>query len=170
MKKVITTTSRSPRANEVNDIDYHFLGRDEFEKGIKNESFAEWVEYGGNLYGTQKAELEHALENDTLWKIDPSRAGEVRDFIKRSYPPEKAHQLIERVVVIYINTSDDIVLERLQRRGLQTSEIQKRMSDDAKIWQQYKDKYDFVIDNISGQLDMTINKVCKIIDESKNSK
>ena len=167
LKKVITTTSRVPRTGEKDGVDYHFLKREQFEDRIRENAFAEYVEYGGNFYGTAKIELEQALESDTLWKIDPSRAGEVRDFINRSYTGEKAQQLIKRVLVIYINTSDDVVLERLKRRSLSNLEIQKRMSDDTKIWQQYKDKYDFVIENISGQLDQTIHKVCNIIDRSK---
>lgn len=159
LKKVLTTTSRTPRQYEENEIDYHFLTRNEFENKIRQGKFAEYVEYGGNLYGTQKDELEQALKNDTLWKIDPSRAGEVRDFIKRSYPADIAEQLIKRMVVIYITCQDAIILERLKKRGLSNQEIEKRMSDDKKIWQQYQNSYDFVIENVQGQLNQTLNKI-----------
>lgn len=163
LKKVITCTSRTPRRNDAEGVDYHFLTRDEFEEKIKKGDFAEYVEYGGNLYGTLKIDLERASKQDTLWKIDPSRAGEARDFIKRSFPPQIADQLIKNLVVIYITVSDNVILQRLQKRNLTDSEIQKRMSDDRSIWLQYKNSYDFVIENVSGKLDETIYKIINII-------
>ena len=32
IKKIITCTTRAPRANEVNDVDYHFLSVEEFQR------------------------------------------------------------------------------------------------------------------------------------------
>ena len=163
LNKLITTTSRTKRPREIDGRDHYFFTRDEFENKIAKEDFAEYVEYGGNLYGTQKTELEKALKNDTIWRIDPSRAGEVRNFIKRFYPTEIAEKLIKRVLVIYITVSDEIVLQRLKKRGLTEEEIQKRMADDQKIWQQYQDSYDFVIENVPGKLDETVDKIVNII-------
>lgn len=168
LKKVITVTSRALRRNDVMGVDYHFLTRDEFETRAKDGDFAEYVEYGGNLYGTLKKDLESALKHDTLWKIDPSRAGEVRNFIKRSFSPGVASELIKRVVVIYISTPDEVILERLKRRGLSDDEIQKRMSDDRKIWQKFQNSYDFMVENVPGKLDETINKVITIIENHQS--
>ena len=163
LNKLITTTSRTKRPGEIDGQDHYFLTRKEFENKIAKGIFAEYVEYGGNLYGTQKTELEKALKNDTIWRIDPSRAGEVRNFIKRFYSAEIAEKLIKRVLVIYITVSDEIVLQRLKKRGLTEEEIQKRMADDQKIWQQYQDSYDFVIENVPGKLDETVDKIVNII-------
>jgi len=168
LKKVLTTTSRTPRPNENNGVDYLFLSREEFEEKIAQNAFAEYVEYGGNLYGTQKTELEQALKVDTLWKIDPSRAGEVREFLKRAFPEDLSSELIKRVLVIYINASDEDILKRLQKRNLTQEEIQKRMFDDKKIWDQYKNSYDFVIENVSNMLDNTLDKIEQIIENHKS--
>ncbi len=168
LTKVMTTTSRSPRVNEKNGVDYNFLSRNEFERKMLSGDFAEYVEYGGNLYGTEKKELTKTLNKDLLWKIDPSRAGEVRDFFKRSFPFNIAQELIKKVLVIYITVPDEIVFQRLKNRGLPQSEIQQRMSDDKKIWQKYKDSYDFIVENISGKLDNTLDKVIKIIDHNED--
>lgn len=164
LKKVMTTTSRTPRVNEKNGVDYFFLSRNDFEKKIEQKVFAEFVEYGGNLYGTEKKELEQALNSDILWKIDPSRAGEARDFIKIAFPDHLAEELIKKLVVIYVTVSDEIVLQRLKKRNLSEAEIQKRMSDDVKIWQQYEKSYDFVVENIPGKLDETVDKIINIIE------
>lgn len=168
--KLLTTTSRTPRERETDGVDYRFLTREEFEEQIKNNDFAEYVEYGGNLYGTEKKELENALTQDVLWKIDPFRAGEAREFIKRAFPESIAQQLIDRMVVIYINTSDEVILQRLEKRGLSQEEIQKRMQDDKKIWEQNMGNYDHVIENIPGKLNETINRICEIIENKKNGK
>lgn len=164
LKKVITTTSRTPRDGEINDIDYHFLTRDEFEQKVKSGEFAEYVEYGGNLYGTYKSELEEALNSDILWRIDPSRAGEAREFLRRAFPARIAEELVSNVIVFYITVPDRVVLERLSKRGIPEREIQKRMEDDIKIWQRYKNNYDFVVENVSGKLDETISKIVKILE------
>lgn len=152
LKKVITTTSRSPRAGEKGGVDYHFLSKEDFQKGINLGNFIEYVEYGGNFYGTQKKDLENYLQKDILWRIDPSRAGKIREIIKRD------------LVVIYINTSTDVILQRLKNRKLSDSEIEKRMADDAKIWQENKENYDFVIENKPGKLNQAIDKVFEILE------
>ena len=57
LKKVVTCTTRKPRVGEVNDIDYHFLTREDFKRGIENGEFLETAEYNGNLYGTKFKDL-----------------------------------------------------------------------------------------------------------------
>ena len=73
------------------------------------------------------------------------------------------------MLVIYINIPDDVVLERLKVRGLTEDEIAKRMEDDRKIWLEYKDKYDYIIENVTGKLEETIEKVSKIIDRTNST-
>jgi len=148
-KRVITATTRSPRPNEKEGIDYYFLTRGEFENKIKQGKFFEYVTYGGHLYGTFKKELEQA--GDLLWRIDPSRAGRIKDLLKNAK-------------VFYITCDDKVVLQRLKNRGLSDAEIQSRMEDDRKIWQQYKDNYDYVLENVPGKLDETIDKIVNIIE------
>lgn len=149
LKRVVSTTSRAPRKMEKNGIDYNFVSRQEFEKKIEQGEFLEHVEYGGNLYGTEKSQI---LENqDMIWRIDPGRAGQIRELI--DIP----------VKVIYLTVDDFVVLERLKKRGLSAFDIEKRMAEDKKYWEQYKDNYDFVIENIPGKLDQTIDRIVKII-------
>ena len=167
LKKILTATSRPKRNNEQNGVDYYFLTQTEFKNKIQANEFAEYVNYGGNLYGTFKKELEKALDNDYIWKIDPSRAGEVRDFIKRIFPTEVAEKLIKRLMVIYITASDDDILQRLEKRGLTKKDIQKRMADDQRIWQKYQNSYDFIVENTPGQLNQTINKILSIIENHR---
>lgn len=154
LKKVLTTTSRSPRPNETAGIDYNFISGSEFKQKINSGDFIEYVEYGGNLYGTEKSRITNA---DLIWRIDPSRAGQIRELIKLP------------VLVVYLTVADEVVLERLKKRGLSQPEIDKRISEDAKFWQQYQDKYDFVVENAPGRLDQTVDKIAKIIENFKSA-
>ena len=54
-EKIISYTTRNPRANERNGVDYHFITNDEFQKLIDENKMAEYDEYSqGRLYGTLK--------------------------------------------------------------------------------------------------------------------
>lgn len=163
LARIVTTTSRKIREGEKDGLDYHFITEDEFKKKISGEDFLEYVEYGGNLYGTTKAELEKALNKDTIWRIDPSRAGEIRHFINNAYPPQIAQNLLKRLIVIFITCSEDVILQRLKQRNLSKDEIEKRRRDDKEIWEKFKDKYDYVVENEPEKLDQTVEKVLEII-------
>lgn len=147
-KKVLTTTSRLPRKDEKNNVDYNFLSEAEFRQKIDQGDFLEYVKYGGNFYGTEKSQIN--TEDNLIWKIDPSMAG-------------KAKQVFPDCKVIYIMVDNQVVLQRLRERGLSKEEIAKRMQDDQKFFDLYHDKYDYIIENVSGKLDETMDKIVTIL-------
>lgn len=55
----VSATTRSPRGEEKNGVEYYFMSIDEFRKKIDQKSFIEWeMVYEGKYYGTLKSELE----------------------------------------------------------------------------------------------------------------
>ena len=67
----ISATSRSPRGNEKDGVDYHFLSKSEFKKKINNNEFIEFEEvYGGVHYGTLKSEIENIWTNNEVALFD----------------------------------------------------------------------------------------------------
>lgn len=148
-KKVLTTTSRIPRPGEITGIDYNFIPEGEFLEKAKKGDFLEYVRYGGNYYGTEKSQVN--LHEDLIWKIDPSMAGKVKELFPESR-------------VIYINVDDAVILERLQKRGINGKELQERLADDQKFWDMYGNKYDYVIENVPGKLEIALAKIYQIID------
>lgn len=83
----ISATSRAPRGEEKDGVDYYFLGREEFIKHIKDDSFLEWEEvYRDNFYGTLKTEINRIwkLGKHVIFDIDVS--GGLR--IKRKFPDQ----------------------------------------------------------------------------------
>ncbi|MCL5784220.1 MAG: hypothetical protein M1142_02600 [Patescibacteria group bacterium] len=162
-KRVVTTTSRTLRNGEANGVDYNFISKADFKQKAEKGDFIEWVEYGGNLYGTEKAQITDSLDQDLIWRIDPSRAGQIRQFIKNSFPPELAEDLLKRTLVIYLTVDDNVILDRLNKRGLTEEEIRKRMQEDREFWQEYQNCYDFVIENVPGRLDETVDQIAEVI-------
>jgi len=50
----VSWTSRNPRTGELNDREYHFVSKDQFEKEITEGGFVEYCRVHDNLYGTHK--------------------------------------------------------------------------------------------------------------------
>ncbi len=69
----------------------------------------------------------------------------------------------KKLLVVYLNADDSVVLKRLAERGLPQEEIDRRMREDQNFWEKYKDSYDFVIENVPGKLDETIDKISRIL-------
>ena len=53
-KSSVSHTTRSPRSNEVDGVDYHFVSNEKFKKLIKENHFYEHAKIFGNYYGTKK--------------------------------------------------------------------------------------------------------------------
>src|SRR6185369_9206695 len=72
MLESISYTTRSPRPGELNGKDYFFVSREEFQRMVAEDAFAEWAEVHGNMYGTALKTLEDARKNgiDLVLDID----------------------------------------------------------------------------------------------------
>ena len=106
VKKIVTTTSRSPRCGETNGVDYHFLSREEFEHAVADGKFIEHVEFGGNLYGLQRADVEEALTSSDICILIIEQQG--RKTLKAMYG--------DKVHCIYMAISKNKAMRRLYRR------------------------------------------------------
>jgi guanylate kinase len=54
----VSATTRPPRPGEVDGVDYHFLGEEEFDRRLAAGEFVEHARYSGHRYGTLRSELE----------------------------------------------------------------------------------------------------------------
>ena len=57
----ISMTSRKPRGEEVDGIDYFFVSKEEFESHIKNNDFLEYATYNNSYYGTPLYKIKEKL-------------------------------------------------------------------------------------------------------------
>ena len=58
----VSHTTRKPRPNEIEGIDYYFVNEDDFEKKIKDNEFYEHAKIFGNYYGTSKQSVIDLLK------------------------------------------------------------------------------------------------------------
>lgn len=165
LKRVVSTTTRPPRRGEVDGKDYNFVTREQFQQKIKDGLLIEFVEYGGNLYGTEKSQIIQNKTSDLIWRIDPSRAGEIREFLESAFG-KGTDPLLKKILVVYLTVDDSAVLQRLKQRGLTETEIRRRLEEDQFFWSKYQDKYDYVVENKPGKLNEALAEICQII-ESK---
>nr|WP_298995757.1 guanylate kinase [uncultured Allomuricauda sp.] len=83
----VSATSRPPRGEEKDGVNYYFISTKEFKQHIKNDDFLEWEEvYRDNFYGTLKSEVERlwAQGKNVIFDIDV--VGGLR--IKKKFPKE----------------------------------------------------------------------------------
>lgn len=162
--KIVTTTTRPPRPEEQNGIDYHFVNLETFQKMKEDGEFLESVEYAGNHYGTTKSTLNPVLQGQTLiWRIDASRAAQVNKLFDDSFDQKTADQIKSITKVIYLKLPNKQTRQQhFLKRGMQESDIKKRIKQDEIDW--HVGNFQNVVINYDGKLDQTIKQVEKIIE------
>lgn len=117
----ISTTTRAPRGSERDGQDYFFVDKDEFERRIAADEFAEWALVHGSYYGTSKKVIREAFAagKSVLLDIDVQGA----ESLRRSFPKE--------CISIFVAPPDLAVLEaRLRARKTDSEDsIQKRLKN-----------------------------------------
>ncbi len=136
----ISATTREPRGDEKNGVEYFFLTKDEFEKKIARGDFAEYKTVYGNLYGTLKEYVEDCILKDKNVILDVDVQGGLS--IKEIFP--------EDVVMIFIYPpSLEVLRKRLEMRGTDSADtIEKRLKF-AKIEMEKMKEYSYNIENDS---------------------
>ena len=68
----VSHTTRKPRTNEVDGVDYHFVKKEQFEELIEKKEFYEFAKIFDNYYGTSKKAVEKIIKNNNnvLFDID----------------------------------------------------------------------------------------------------
>jgi len=152
----VSATTRTPRPGERDGIDYHFQSRKQFLEGVGTGKFLEHAEYGGELYGTLKSEVEKVLASGkhVLLDIEVEGARQVRD----QFPPPGS-------VSIFILPSDPkVLLERLQSRKSESLEQIRWRLERAEYELQQSTLFDRWVRN--DDLNTAVQDVVAIADES----
>ena len=158
----ISCTTRDPRGEEEDGIDYHFMSADRFRELLAEKAFLEHAEVHGNYYGTLKSPIEEVLAegNSMILDIDVVGAAKVRDYV-RSLPP--SDPLRDGYVDIFINPPDMQTLrERLEGRGTDSPEVIERRLANAEGEIARADEYMFRVTN--DDLAIAYKKLCDLID------
>jgi guanylate kinase len=149
-ERVITATTRSPRPNEVNGRDYHFLSEAEFDQRLTAGDFLEWArihqkQRSGVLKSTVLERLPHT---NLVMNIDVQGVRSVR-AAARTDP-----RLQGRLVTMFVAPDSlEVLRERMLGRGaIHPEELERRMqSAEAEIAE--RNSYDYVIHSGSKEQD-----------------
>ena len=130
-------TTRKPRPNEVDGVDYHFISSKEFQNFIDEDKFYEYAKIFDNFYGTLKKSVDEMLvKNDIIFDIDWQGTKQLSQF--------KSLNLI-KIYLIPPNKSE--LKNRLIKRNQDSiEEVDRRFKaydDDILHWEDY----DYVIIN-----------------------
>jgi guanylate kinase len=149
----VSATTRKPRAGEKDGVDYRFWKPSRFLDGVKQSQFLEHAEYGGELYGTLRGDVEQVLTSGrhVLLDIEVNGAAQVR-------------KLDPNALMIFILPSDPRVL------------VQRLVGRKSESWEQIDRRLERAIDEIgeanlfhtlirNDDLDEAVGDVKRAVDE-----
>ena len=158
----ISCTTRAPRGEEEDGLDYHFLSKERFEELLKEDAFLEYAKVHDNYYGTLKAPIVEVLAegNTMIPDIDVQGAAKVREYV-RSLP--NTDPLKIGYVDIFINPpSLEELRERLERRGTDSREVIEKRMRNAEGEMSRAGEYMFQVTN--DDLSICYKRLCDLID------
>jgi guanylate kinase len=144
-------TSRAIRAGEAHGIDYNFISRVRFEEMVAADSFLEWADVFGNLYGTcaEDAERDLAAGRDLVLVIDVQGARQVRQ------------RCAGTVGVFVLPPSFAVLEQRLRGRSADTEEAMQRRLQTARDEVTAFSEYDYVV--VNDELEACVDRMRAIV-------
>ena len=133
----VSHTTRKPRSNEVDGVDYHFISHEKFKKFIDEGKFYEYAKIFDNYYGTSKESVDQTIKkNDIIFDIDWQGTKQLSKF-----------KNLKLIKIYLIPPNKDELKQRLIKRNQDSpQEVERRFKafdEDIKHWEDY----DYVIIN-----------------------
>ena len=156
----ISHTTRKPRLNEKNGIDYFFVEKKKFKEMINNDEFLEYAEVFNNYYGTTNKNVFLNLDKGINMVFDIDWQGTEKIVSK---------QLNYKLISFFIlPPSRDELLKRLSNRDMKDKLIvEERMKQFDKDILHWRD-YDYVV--VNDNLKNCYKKIISFIDSEINNK
>ncbi len=154
IRRIVTATTREPRPGERDGVDYIFMSREEFERGIEEGMFLEYAEVYGNYYGTPRDQVEKNMKEkvDSLLVIDVQGAFRIKEV----FP--------EAVTVFLLPPSLEELERRMVARGYRDANRELRL-EMAKKEIPCARAFDYVI--INDFVDRAVDQLRSIIVASR---
>lgn len=133
----ISMTTRTPREGEVDEVDYFFKTRNEFEELIEQDQLLEWAEFVGNYYGTPLEYVNRMRDagRDVFLEIEVQGAAQVRSKVP------------DGLFIFLAPPSLSELEERLIGRGTETDEVIASRLSAARQELEMMNLYDYVVEN-----------------------
>ena len=158
VRRVTTCTTRPPRGEEKDGVDYHFLSREGFEAAAEQGQFLEYAEVYGNLYGTRKEDVIRVMnqKKDVLLNIDIQGANSIRNIAGKDTVIGNA------LVTVFLTPPSIEELEiRLKSRAQDNDDVMRRRLDHARTELSERQHFDYLI--VSGTREQDLRDLLGIV-------
>ena len=152
----VSHTTRKPRSNEIDGVDYFFVSHKEFENLIEENQFYEYAKIFDNFYGTSKKSVQDILKKkyDILFDIDWQGTQQLSKFKE-----------LDLVKIFLLPPNKDELKKRLIQRNQDKKEVlQNRLKSYDNDITHWKD-YDYII--INDNLENCFKQIENIINYKK---
>ena len=153
LKLSISATTRPPRKNEKNGVDYHFVTQKEFDEMNDSGELLESAVVHSHSYGTPKGPIKTWLKEgkDIILDIDVQGAKKVKGIFK------------DAKLIFLMPPSRDELVARLNKRGTNKGDDLAIRIKNAEKEMAQKDFYNYCV--INDDLDKAVSEVLKIIND-----
>lgn len=149
----ISATSRQPRGQEQNGIDYYFMSNDEFRSRVERDEFVEWEEvYAGTCYGTLKSEMERIWSNGHVIIFDVDVMGGIN--LKQLFGDNACS-------IFIMPPSVEELERRLRGRGTDAEEVIAKRIAKAEFELSKATEFDFKV--VNDDLQTAVDETAAII-------
>jgi len=147
----VSAATRSPRGNEVNGVDYHFMSEEEFTNKIQHDEFVEWeMVYEGKYYGTLKSDIERIWKENKIPVLDIDVQGAIH--VQQQYP-------VNTIAIFIQPPSIEELKRRLKLRGSETDQSLQARLNKSGYEMTFKEHFENIIINEN------FEKACKEADK-----
>ena len=158
----VSCTTRAPRGEEEDGVDYHFKTVERFEELIAEDAFIEHARVHGNYYGTLREPIESALRegSSVILDIDVQGAAKVREFVRAL--PDSDPMKAGYVDIFILPPSMEELRSRLVGRGTDSPEAVEKRLENAEGESARAGEYMFRVTN--DDHGMAYRRLCDLID------
>ena len=156
VQRLVTATTRRPRADEKNGVDYYFITEEDFMRYKKEGGILEstYILNRNTYYGTYASDLKEKLNSGKIVIVNPDIVG--TRYYKKNF---------NAVTIFIVPESIDAVERRLRQRNpeLSDADIVKRRANAETEMQNEKSFYDYTVTNADGKLKEAVDEVIAIL-------
>ena len=147
----VSATTRPPRGEEKDGVDYYFYSEEVFREKISNQEFIEYANYGSKYYGTLRSDVEMRIANGktVILVIEVQGA----ENVKKMYP--------DVLSVFIMPPSEDVLEKRLRRRMTDSEDAISKRLDIAKGEIKKSVNYDYIV--VNDELETAVTETYNII-------
>jgi len=151
----VSHTTRSPRENEQDGVDYHFTTKENFIGMTERGEFLEWAQIHDNYYGTARKNIADTLKkgNDLVLELDVQGVESLRDL------------KYQGIYIFILPPSMEELEKRLTGRGTESVNQIKQRLETGKQEIAKSHLYDYAVTNVN--VDESVDTILAIIHAEK---